>query len=258
MTTPDTLKSVLLYLDKIGGITIRDTLTDEMLKKVINGEEMPIKTPVDEDFDAMFEDVFGYVANDVESIVKPLDTINLNAIWPSGLEARKNYIRGQWNELSKKYGLNDWTFVFDSAKSRNGITRYDKKQISISYHILNSDNSPKEWAMNTLLHEIAHALTPGTGHNQIWRQKAIEIGSDGLQYAKEPAGKFTWFLYCPRKCIEIGRFRKPNHNKYSQSICSTCTGPILIRQATETTQMTQMTQMNPKRRKTKRINTSQI
>lgn len=32
---------------------------------------------------------------------------------------------------------------------------------------------------NTILHEIAHALTPNHGHNKFWKRKAIEIGCTG-------------------------------------------------------------------------------
>jgi hypothetical protein len=32
---------------------------------------------------------------------------------------------------------------------------------------------------DTILHEIAHALTPGHNHDSVWRAKSIEIGCDG-------------------------------------------------------------------------------
>ena len=37
----------------------------------------------------------------------------------------------------------------------------------------------EEQVLNTILHEIAHGLTPGHGHDEVWRRKAIEIGCDG-------------------------------------------------------------------------------
>lgn len=37
---------------------------------------------------------------------------------------------------------------------------------------------PKE-ITNVILHEIAHALTPGHKHDYVWQRKFIEIGGDG-------------------------------------------------------------------------------
>lgn len=31
--------------------------------------------------------------------------------------------------------------------------------------------------LDTLLHEIAHALTPGDGHGKLWQAKAMELGA---------------------------------------------------------------------------------
>ena len=35
---------------------------------------------------------------------------------------------------------------------------------------------------NTVLHEIAHALTPGHNHDHVWQAKAVSIGCDGERY----------------------------------------------------------------------------
>jgi hypothetical protein len=37
----------------------------------------------------------------------------------------------------------------------------------------------EEEVLDTILHEIAHGLTPGNGHDEVWRRKAIEIGCNG-------------------------------------------------------------------------------
>lgn len=44
------------------------------------------------------------------------------------------------------------------------------------------DNNTEDEIMETLLHEIAHALTPGHGHDRVWKAKCIEIGGKGLTY----------------------------------------------------------------------------
>lgn len=37
----------------------------------------------------------------------------------------------------------------------------------------------EERVMLTILHEIAHALTEGHGHDRVWKAKLLEIGGDG-------------------------------------------------------------------------------
>jgi hypothetical protein len=37
----------------------------------------------------------------------------------------------------------------------------------------------EEEVLDTILHEIAHGLTPGNGHDDVWIRKAIEIGCSG-------------------------------------------------------------------------------
>lgn len=45
------------------------------------------------------------------------------------------------------------------------------------------ENDPEEEVIETILHEIAHAITPGTGHCALWSETAKSIGSNGQQYA---------------------------------------------------------------------------
>lgn len=67
-----------------------------------------------------------------------------------------------------------WTFKFDNAKRRFGVCKHRSKTISLSQYLvlLNDVNQVQD----TILHEIAHALTPGQGHNYTWKLKAKEIG----------------------------------------------------------------------------------
>jgi predicted SprT family Zn-dependent metalloprotease len=72
-----------------------------------------------------------------------------------------------------------WYFTFDSAKRRFGCCSYRMKCISLSkYLVLINDEARVK---DTILHEIAHALTPGHGHDKVWKAKAIEIGCNGMR-----------------------------------------------------------------------------
>lgn len=80
------------------------------------------------------------------------------------------------NQLMNQYGLLDkgWRFEYDTAKRRFGVCRYGSKRIGLS-KLLTSVND-EERVKDTILHEIAHALTPGHHHDEVWKAKCREIG----------------------------------------------------------------------------------
>ena len=81
-------------------------------------------------------------------------------------------------EKMKFHNLTDWNFRFDNAKRRFGLCAYKSKMISLSESL--TELNPEEEVLNTILHEIAHALVGrGKGHTQVWKLKALEIGCNG-------------------------------------------------------------------------------
>jgi hypothetical protein len=59
------------------------------------------------------------------------------------------------------------------------ICHYDTKLILISDEFINSSRRRMDCGYtleDVVKHEIAHALTPGAGHEERWRKKAAEIG----------------------------------------------------------------------------------
>src|SRR5262245_50285167 len=87
------------------------------------------------------------------------------------LAAAENLAR----ELMQRYGIGDWTFRFDRARRRFGSCCHVRKTITLSAYLthLNDD----EEVCDTILHEIAHALTPGDGHGPRWRAVCRQIGA---------------------------------------------------------------------------------
>lgn len=93
-------------------------------------------------------------------------------------------------ELMTKHGLISpvWTFKFDNARRRFGVCRrFNRKavfsnekifvrgEISLSKPLVLINDETK--VRDTILHEIAHALTPGHGHDAVWKRKCVEIGA---------------------------------------------------------------------------------
>ena len=85
--------------------------------------------------------------------------------------------------LMDEHGLHRWSLIFDSAKRRAGLCRYDTRTISLSRPLtaLYSADEVRE----TVLHEIAHALAgPKAGHGPAWRRVAREIGATGQRHER--------------------------------------------------------------------------
>jgi predicted SprT family Zn-dependent metalloprotease len=74
------------------------------------------------------------------------------------------------------FGGSGWTVGFDYAKRRFGYCSYTDKRISLSSYLVEMNDEAQ--VRDTILHEIAHALTPGAKHGWRWKQKCVEIGAD--------------------------------------------------------------------------------
>lgn len=119
-----------------------------------------------------------------------------------------------------EHGLTDWTFKLDNAKRRFGVCRYGPKIISMSRELIKVNDEAQ--FMDTLLHEIAHALVgSGHGHNHIWKAKCREIGCRPVRcYSSELAKgvKSKYLLVC-NNCD----YKKKQHrNSGKEWACGDC------------------------------------
>jgi len=110
-----------------------------------------------------------------------------------------------------------WTFKFDRSVRRFGQCNYTDRTISLSEKLteLNTEEVVKE----TLLHEIAHALTRGCHHNHIWKAVAKSIGCSGERTYDpntivQPPAKYILI------CNSCGYQSKAN--KKSTNACGKC------------------------------------
>lgn len=87
-----------------------------------------------------------------------------------------------------RFGLADWTFRWDRSVRRAGCCKYDKRQITLSRPIFEIEANRDE-AIDTFLHEIAHALAgPTAGHGPTWRYWAetLEISTERCHHLELP------------------------------------------------------------------------
>lgn len=121
-----------------------------------------------------------------------------------------------------KWELNEWKVKFNDRHCSFGLCSYDEKTIYLSRHlvVLNS----VERVMNTILHEIAHALLgPGFGHSKEWKNLCIKIGGNGIRCYTEANTVTPKFL---RKytyvCITCGRETHKSYVLRQPRACGRC------------------------------------
>lgn len=101
-------------------------------------------------------------------------------------------------EILKMLDVKGWSIGYHNSRKRVGTTNYLWQSISYSRELIPA--MPMEAIKDTVLHEIAHALTEGTGHTLSWRETFIALGGSGERYAKgvDPEkASYKWKGTCP-------------------------------------------------------------
>jgi predicted SprT family Zn-dependent metalloprotease len=127
-----------------------------------------------------------------------------------------------------KHGLDGWTFRLADTKRRLGVCNYRSRQIEIAeYYALNS--SP-ETVIDTLLHEIAHAIAgPAAAHGPVWKATAARLGAtpracDNSHEAIVQPG--DWQATCPTCKRTIHRYKRPKSLSGYRCRCKSRSPPI--------------------------------
>jgi hypothetical protein len=123
----------------------------------------------------------------------------------------------------KRYLSNqNWQFKINSNKRRLGVCKYGPRTIEIShYHLI---HSPIHLVRDTILHEIAHALTPHSGHNRIWKEQAILIGALPTACKAINLQQFIpakWHANCP-SCNRLYKKHRYRYQSNHYSFCIDC------------------------------------
>lgn len=129
-----------------------------------------------------------------------------------------------------EHGLATWAFKFDRAARRFGSCWPARRVITLSWKLTMLNDASQ--VTNTLLHEIAHAITPGDGHGAKWQSACRKLGI-------EPERCFTADeVAMPTRRVsryEIGceacRWWHPRHRLGGRAlVCKHCRGTVTYRE----------------------------
>ena len=139
------------------------------------------------------------------------------------LEAARTTAR----QLMDEYQLHTWSFGFDNAKRRCGRCSYAKRLITLSRHYVEL-NDERE-VRDTILHEIAHALTgAGVGHGPKWQATAREIGATPNRCADASVSmpRARWELVCTEG-HSFGERHRRHRDITVMHVCGRCRSPLV-------------------------------
>lgn len=131
--------------------------------------------------------------------------------------------------LMAAHGLHDWTLKVSRAKNTAGHCFSAAKEIALSGVLL--PMWPAADVTNTILHEIAHALTPtDPGHGPEWRRVVVEIGGTPERLFPDHLprpGRRLWVCTC--KCEGM----ESRHKRRADTRCWGCDARHLWRREGE-------------------------
>lgn len=122
------------------------------------------------------------------------------------IDARNMLIQEMRNNGLLEQG---WRYDFNNRKAALGACNYTKSTIELSAPLVRVNDEAR--IRNTILHEIAHALTRGHGHDHVWRSKFISLGGNGQRCSSVSDGVRTapplWIGECPSCARQYGANR---------------------------------------------------
>ncbi len=130
-------------------------------------------------------------------------------------------------QLMDKHGLRDWSFSFRDAKTVAGSCNSTKRSIHLSRRFVRVA-SPEE-LKDTILHEIAHALTPGAHHGEEWKRVAKRIGCTARRCTSVTFSEYEFTISCACKNAGRHRITEKFRRQLMEEHCRRCKGQYSIK-----------------------------
>lgn len=116
-------------------------------------------------------------------------------------------VAAQAQRLMARHGLEGWSFQYDDASKRAGACSYDTKVISMAREYCL--RAPETERLDTILHEIAHALVgPEHHHDAVWQRTARQIGCGAERCHDVDFARPRYIVSCPQCKWAVTRNRR--------------------------------------------------
>ena len=128
------------------------------------------------------------------------------------------YAQKLFNHVQKT-NLPGWKLTCDNMTDKIGVCDYNTKIITLSTVFMRGANCNYAKVKKALMHEIAHALTPGHSHNDVWKNVCKNIGGDTRLAASMNLPAMNWSVYC-KNC----KWRQEYSTKpmMENKVCNVC------------------------------------
>jgi predicted SprT family Zn-dependent metalloprotease len=134
-------------------------------------------------------------------------------------------------ELFKQHGLDvrGWRLEFRTYAHRLGSCCSRKRTVALNAFY--ADRNTEAHVLDTLLHEIAHALVgPSLGHGPVWKAMASKLGCVPKASSKTglvlPPG--NWQASCPSCARKFHKYRRPKRVGYYCPACGKEQGQLVF------------------------------
>lgn len=122
--------------------------------------------------------------------------------------------------LMRKHGLiaDGWHLRFTDTRSSCGECSYGNKELRFS--VSHIEANTEDVVRNTILHEIAHALTPGAGHGPVWKAMMRKLGGKPETINQDVVVDYRYYGTCPGCKLKTGANAIPRRRKACELCCN--------------------------------------
>lgn len=133
------------------------------------------------------------------------------------------------NKLISHY-IPEWKFALNNRVGAIGVCDHRNETIFMSRKYLSELNHAQ--VEQVILHEIAHALTPGEKHGPVWKRVARRIGVENPSAKMEGVYKAPgkWFMHCEPCNHTYGKSYHTRHAVIKRRCCHMCKGSLVYKE----------------------------
>lgn len=142
------------------------------------------------------------------------------------LNNNTSYLYKVWDTQKIRHNLHNWKLIISLMIDKVGLCDYYHKTITISAIFMMGYNCNYAKVKKALMHEIAHAITPGHNHNSVWKKTCGRIGGDTRLAMTMVMPHKNWAMLC-RSCKWRNEY---NTKPLSQGlVCASCKNSVYVK-----------------------------